>query len=169
MLKSAFFLFLTVLMLGCSARSAKTTSAANENLFVWERPHVTPSNLPIWRAATCKFKKTLAVGLDEISAPEGQNAAERLYYRQSSTDEAHTVSFLDLDTSSPKVQTNGTQSPVSVIQDSGQSMTLLNQRQGAGAFELYTIFRSNGVVIYSRQQNGALIGPFGVLEMGYCN
>jgi len=36
-------------------------------------------------------------------------------------------------------------------------------------FELYTIFRKQGIVIYSQQKDSIFIGPFGVLEMGYCH
>jgi hypothetical protein len=48
-------------------------------------------------------------------------------------------------------------------------MVLLNLHSPDVAVESYTIFRQQGVVIYSQQKESLFIGPFGVLEMGYCH
>jgi hypothetical protein len=153
----------------CSSQSAKESPASNDSLFVWDRPVLIPTNLPITKSATSRFKKGLAVSFQKAPSPLEKNPPERVYYSQSNEDEANTVSFVDLDTRAPKVQSNGGQATLSVVNDSGESVTLLNHREGANAAELYTIFRSSGIVIYSQHQDASLIGPFGVLEMGYCN
>ena len=55
-----------------------------------------------------------------------------------------------------------------VLHDDGNQLVLLNVQSPADAVELYTVFRKQGVVIYSQQKDSLFIGPFGVLEMGYC-
>lgn len=172
MKKHGLLVFGTTLLLGCSSPSATeplARSTSSNELFVWDRPVLIPSNLPIGKSATCRFKKGLSVSFQKTPTPQDENPPERVYYSQSNEDEANTVSFVDLDTRAPKVQSNGGQGTLSVINDSGQIITLLNHPEGADVAELYTIFRSTGIVIYSQQQDASLIGPFGVLEMGYCN
>jgi len=138
--------------LACSSQSAKESSASkeapaasNDSLFVWDRPVLIPANLPIAKSATCRFKKGLSVSFQKAPTPQEKNPPERVYYSQSNEDEANTVSFVDLDTRTPKVQSNGGQATLRVINDSGESITLLNHRDGANAVELYTIFRSTGI------------------------
>ncbi len=111
----------------------------------------------------------MAVSFEKLKT-DPQDAPERIYYSVSDEDETDTVSFIDLDTKNPKVQSNGGQASLKVVSDDGNKITLLNTGQaGAEGAELYTIFRNKGVVIYTQQIDAALIGPFGALEMGYCN
>jgi hypothetical protein len=79
------------------------------------------------------------------------------------------VSFTDLDTKNPKLESNGGQSRLVVVFNDDEKVTLLNLGNNqTDAAEMYTIFRKKGVVIYSQQKDSTFIGPFGVLEMGYC-
>lgn len=147
-------------MLGCS-KSA--------DLFVWNRPILAGSHLPLAQSATCRFKKSLAVSFQKVVTKEEPNSPERIYYSAGDENESDTVSFLDLDTKTPKVQSNGGQASLSVVNDDGQTLTLLNIQPGSSTAEMYTIFRNTGIVIHSQQKNSLFIGPFGVIEMGYCN
>jgi hypothetical protein len=159
-----------LVMLGCSKPAAKEASipaALGDNLFVWDRPFSFPINLPIAQSTTCRFKKGLAVTFQKIITKDEPNPPERVYYSAGDEDISDTVSFLDLNTKAPKVQTNGGQASLAVVYDDGQRLTLLNDK-AAGA-EMYSIFRNKGVVIYNQQMDSPLIGPFGIIMMGYCN
>jgi len=138
---------------------------------VWNRPTFVPSNLPITKSATCKFKNELATTFEAQHIDGQQGSPEGIHYSQSNEDEneAGTVAFVDLDTKQPKVQSNGGQADLVRIGDAGEQLTLLNIGRDGSGTELYTIFRSTGVAIYSQQKNSVLVGPLGVLEMGYCN
>jgi len=161
----------SVLMLSCSGPSAKEspTRASDDPLFVWDRPVLIPTNLPITKSATCRFKAGLAVSYEKKITNQELSPPGRVYYSESNEDEANTVSFVDLDTRSPKVQSNGGQGNLEVVNDSGEIVTVLNHPPGADGAELYTIFRKTGIVIYSQQKDSLPIGPFGVIAMGYCN
>jgi hypothetical protein len=153
----------------CLISCSKPPGQRSDNLFVWDRPSVTPNNLPITQSATCRFKNGLAASFDAELSNKEPNPPRRIYYSQSDEDEANTVSFVDLDTKTPKVQSNGGQGALVVVSDVGGQLTLLNLARAGDGAELYTIFRNTGIVIYSQQKNSAFLGPFGVLEMGYCN
>jgi hypothetical protein len=163
------------LMPGCSKPAAKEPSASSsafiDNLFVWNRPASPAANLPIGQTATCRFKKGLAASFQKVSTKEEPNGPERVYYMASDENEADTVAFLDLDTNTPKVQSNGGQAPLKVLYKDGKMLTLIHtaQRPLSGGTEVYTIFRDKGIVIMSQQQDALDIGPLGVIEMGYCN
>lgn len=74
---------------------------------------------------------------------------------------------------SPKVRSNGGQAPLSVLYSDKEMLILvhtsLDPEVSGGAAEMYTVFRNEGVVTHSTQKDSTLIGPFGVIEMGYCN
>jgi hypothetical protein len=83
---------------------------SNDNLFVWQRPFFVPKNLPVSRSATCSFKKGLSVGFSKPPSSNGKSEApERISYSVSDENEADTVSFINLDTKTPIVQSNGGQ------------------------------------------------------------
>ncbi len=127
-----------------------------------------PANLPIKQSATCRIKKTFAVNYHRRVTNAELNAPERIYYSLGEDeDEADTVTFIDLDTKNPKVQSNGGQATLVVTHDDEKRITLVNIQFGGA--EMYTIFKSKGVVIYSQQKESLLIGPFGAFAMGYCN
>jgi hypothetical protein len=150
-------------------KSASTS--ANGDLFVWERPYYPVSNIPITRSATCSFKQGLSVGLQKPPSAKQKTdgANERVSYSISSENESDTVSFTNLDTKTPTIQSNGGQASLVVLHDDGNQLALLNIQSPADGIELYTIFRKQGVVVYSQQKESSFIGPFGVLEMGYCH
>jgi len=156
------------LVSGClkpGARQSKT-------LFVWDRP-VAFARLPIAKSTTCRIKKSLAAYYSKTITNEEPDPPERVYYEAGDEDEGDTVAFVDLDTKSPKVQSNGGQAPLSVLSDDGVTLQLINRRGlepgPGGGTEIYTIFRDKGVVLHSLQKTAFLVGPFGTLEMGYCN
>jgi len=142
-------------------------------LFVWSRPTQFPINLPITQSATCRFKKSVGLGFQGKVADDKSHPPEGISYSAADEDEANTVTFIDLDTRSPKVRSNGGQASLEVLYNDGEMLTLvhtsLTPETSGGAAEMYTVFRSKGVVIHSEQKNSPLIGPFGVTEMGYCN
>lgn len=137
-------------------------------MFVWHRPIQFPINLPITQSATCRFRKSLAAGFTKAATDNKSHIPEGISYSADDEDEADTVTFMDLDTRSPKVRTNGGQSPLQVLYSDPQMLTLATAYSG-GDVELYTIFRNEGVVIHSAQKASPVIGPFGLMEMGYCN
>ncbi len=142
-------------------------SKANDYLFVWSRPMQLPINLPITQSATCRFKKSLGVGFQkpdtESRRPDG------ISYSAHDEDETDTVTFIDLDTRSPTVRSNGGQAAFRVLNSDKEIVSLVHTTLDGSATEMYTIFRTEGVVIHSTQLRSPLIGPFGVIEMGYCN
>lgn len=148
-----------------SATKASHSNAPSNNLFTWTRPDSPRSRLPITQSATCRFKRSLGVAFTNLGA-ELATAGKQIHYQIGDEDESDTVSFVDLDTKTPKVQSNGGQASLNVVYDDGQRLTLLNNQQ-AGA-EMYTIFRDSGVVVYTQQKESLLIGPFGMIAMGYC-
>jgi len=146
------------------------TTSSDGDLFVWGRPFYPMSSVPITRSATCSFKQGLSVGFQKPpSAKRKNDGAERISYSMSTENESDTVSFINLDTKTPTVQSNGGQASLIVLHDDSNQLTLLNVQSPADGIELYTIFRTQGVVIYSQQKDSFFIGPFGVLEMGYCH
>jgi len=56
-----------------------------------------------------------------------------------------------------------------VLNSDKEIVSLVHTTVDDSATEMYTIFRTEGVVIRSEHQRGPLIGPFGVIEMGYSN
>jgi hypothetical protein len=182
----ALLLFSALVTLGCSKPTAKgppSSASSADNLFVWNRPPSPLLKLPITQSATCRFKKVLDVsfrkkfsGWDRMLArlgqgkliPDDPNEPERVYYSAHDEDEADTVAFLDLDTNAPKVQSNNGQAALQVLYRDPQMLTLIHTE--AGDTEVYTIFLDKGVVTLSQHENSVIMGgPFGVLEMGYCN
>jgi hypothetical protein len=165
--------FCALAMLGCSKPSAKEASVStgsNDNLFVWDRPASPLPNLPITRSATCRFKKGIAVSFHRLST-EPPTAPERIFYSADDEDESDTVAFVDLDTDTPKVQSNGGQGLLRVLYKDARMLTLTHTAAAPspGGTEVYTIFLDKGVVILSQQQDAPLIGPLGATLMGYCN
>jgi hypothetical protein len=160
-----------LVLLGCSKPATKETpasGASDGDLFVWLRPKTTiPISLPIAQSTTCSFKKGLSASFMKIVPPDGPIVPERIYYSTSDENETDTVSFVDLDTNSPKVRSNNGQASLKVIYRDENMLTL--GHTALNVFESYTIFTKKGVVIMSQHQNEAIIGPFGVMEMGYCN
>jgi hypothetical protein len=73
---------------------------------VWDRP-IAVAHLPIAKSTTCRIKKSLAVSYSKKITNEELDPPERVYYDAGDEDEADTVAFVDLDTKSPKVQSNG--------------------------------------------------------------
>ena len=149
----------------------KTASTPSDgDLFVWERPFYPVSNVPITRSATCSFKQGLSVDFQKPpSAKQKNDVAERVSYSTSNENESDTVSFTNLDTKTPTVQSNGGQASLVVLHDDGNQLALLNAQSPSDGIELYTIFRRQRVVIYSQHKQSLFVGPFGVLEMGYCH
>jgi hypothetical protein len=142
-------------------------SKANDYLFVWSRPMQFPINLPITQSATCRFKKSLGVGFQKPDAESRR--PEGISYSAHDEDETDTVTFVDLDTGSPTVRSNGGQAALRVLTSDKEIISLVHTISGGTAAEMYTIFRTEGIVIHTQQQRSLLIGPFGVIEMGYCN
>jgi len=141
-------------------------SKGSDYLFVWSRPMQLPINLPITQSATCRFKKSFGVGFQK---PDAQSRRpEGISYSAHDEDEADTVTFIDLDTRSPTVRSNGGQAPLRILYRDNEMLSVLHTTSD-GAAEMYTIFRTEGVVIHSTQMRSPLIGPFGVIEMGFCN
>jgi hypothetical protein len=143
---------------------------SSEDLFVWERPFYPVNNIPITRSATCSFKQGLSAGFQKPPSLKQKNdGVERVSYSISPENESDTVSFINLDAKTPTVQSNGGQASLVKLHDDGNQLNLLNIQSPADGIELYTIFRKQGVVIYSQQKDSIFIGPFAVLEMGYCH
>lgn len=169
----AILLFLA----GCSrpvsrqASSSSTQAAQNDDLFEWSRPIRFPINLPIAQSATCSFKKSVGVAFHAADPSNPDDANSRLFkgisYSVSDEDEADTVAFIDLDTRTPKVRSNNGQATLRVLYNDEYTVTVAHTV--GSTTEMYTVFRRQGVVIYSQHQNAEVIGPFGVIEMGYCN
>jgi len=110
------------------ARTSKKASApSNGDLFNWERPFYPVSNIPITPSATCSFKQGLSVGFQKPPSTNQKNdGPERVSYSISSENEADTVSFINLDTKTPTVQSNGGQAPLVALHDDGNQLVLLN-------------------------------------------
>ena len=116
------------------------------------------------------MKKGLSAASFKPPSQKGKKETpERISYATSDENEPDTVSFTNLDTKTPTVQSNGGQASLVVLHDDGNQLALLNIQSPDEGIELYTIFRQQGVVIYSQQKDSLLIGPFAVLEMGYCH
>jgi hypothetical protein len=165
--------FSALVTLGCtkpSANEASISIGSSDNLFVWDRPASRPPKLPITNSSTCSFKKGVAVSFHRFNT-EPPTVPERIYYSLSDEDESDTVTFLDLDTNAPKVQSNGGQASLQVLYRSGQMLTLIHTAASptTGDTEVYTIFLDKGVVILSQQQDAQQVGPLGSTLMGYCN
>jgi hypothetical protein len=142
---------------------------SSDDLFVWQRPFFVPNNLPISRSATCSFKKSLSAAFEKSPGQKGnKEAPERITYATGKENEADTVSFTNLDTKTPTVQSNGGQASLLVLHDDGNQLALLNLQSPDVGIEYYTIFRQQGVVVYTQQKDSLLIGDFAVLMMGYC-
>jgi hypothetical protein len=156
-------------MLTLAALAANGCSKSSGDLFVWDRPTTPrPPKLPITQSASCRFKKTFAVGFYEF--PGDPNRPRRVYYSASDGDEADTVAFLDLDTNAPKVRSNGGQESLKVLYKGVRTLTLIHAAEDPfETTEVYTIFLDKGVVILSQQGDAAMLGPYGEIEMGYCN
>lgn len=157
-----------LLVSGCAKKSFEKparTDSSGDSLFVWERPVFPSPKLPIKQSATCRFKKGLGVSFERLKT-EPATAPERIYYSVSDENELDPVAFVDLNTPTPKVQTNGGQASLNILYDDGQTIALL-ANESAGR-DLYTIFRNKGIVIYTQQKDSPFIGPFGVVMMGYC-
>jgi len=140
----------------------------NDYLFVWRRPVQFPISLPITLSATCRFKKSLAAGFQKPGTDDKSEIPDGISYSADDEDEANRVTFMDLDTRSPKVRTNGGQSPLTVLYSDSQMLTLASAYSGSDV-EMYSVFRNEGIVIHSTQKTSTFIGPFGLMEMGYCN
>jgi hypothetical protein len=165
--------FSALVTLGCakpSANEASVSIGSSDNLFVWDRPAAPIPKLPITNSATCSFKKGVAVSFHRFNT-EPPTVPERIYYSLSDEDESDTVTFLDLDTNAPKVQSNGGQASLQVLYRSGQMLTLIHTAASPtnGDTEVYTIYLDKGVVILSQQQDAQQVGPLGSTLMGYCN
>ena len=148
----------------------RSADLPKDELFVWERPFYPISNVPISRSATCSFKQGLAASYEtrRINGT-GRQEPGRIYYSTTPENESDTVAFLNLDTKTPLVQSNGGQASLIVVHDDGDQLTLLNLQSPEVGIELYTLFRKQGIVIYSQQKESLVLGPFAVLEMGYCH
>lgn len=153
-----------------TSKKVAAPSKSDDELFVWERPFYPVSNIPITRSATCSFKQGLSAAFQKLpSTKQNKGAPERVTYATSTENESDTISFTNLDTKSPTLQSNGGQASLVVLHDDGNQLILLNIQSPADGIELYTIFRRQGIVSYSQHKDSILIGPFAVLEMGYCH
>ena len=163
-------MMVSVTLLACCVGCSRVPATQKtDDLFVWNKPTGVPNNLPISQSTTCRFKHGLSAGFYAQSGGDLPNPSRSIHYSHSNEDEANTVSFIDLDTKSPKVQSNGGEANLAVVSDVGGQLTLLNVGRDGEAVEVYTLFKDTGVVIYSQQKDSMSLGPFGVLEMGYCN
>ena len=161
-------LFGTAIFVALVWCSQPAQAGKNDYLFVWRRPIQFPVNLPITQSATCRFRESLAAGFQKATTDGKSHPPEGISYSADDEDEADTVTFINLDTHSPTVRTNGGQSPLTVLYSDPQMLTLASAYSG-GDVETYTVFRNDGVVIHSTQKASPFIGPFGLMEMGYCN
>src|SRR5208283_3359153 len=102
----------------------KASALSNGDLFDWERPFYPVSNIPITRSATCSFNQGLSVGFQKPPSTNHKNdeRPERISYSMSSENEADTVSFINLDTKTPTVQSNGGQASLVVLHDDGNQL-----------------------------------------------
>ena len=142
-----------------------------DDIFVWSRPEFPIDNRPLGKSATCLFKQSLDATYYKRITNAEPNPPARIYYGNGPENEADTVSFIDLDTGHPTVQSNGGRAPLLVLTSSANQISLVN-KNGLGtaeAVEIYTIFRDSGVVVHTKQWRNPLLGPFSTLEMGYCN
>jgi hypothetical protein len=144
----------------------------DEYFFVWRRPLQIPNNLPLTDSTTCRFKKSVSAGYQPPS-DDKEHPPEGISYSASDEDETDTVTFINLDTPSPTVRSNGGQAAVKVIYRDAEMTTVvhtsLTSEIWGGAVEMYTIFKQTGVIIHSQQKDSLFAGPFGVPAMGYCN
>jgi hypothetical protein len=87
-------------------------------------------------------------------------------------DERDTISFTDLDTRTPKLESNAGQVSLGLLSDDEDKVVLMNagvDNNPADGVEIYTIFRKKKIVIYTQQKDSPiLLGPFGYMGMGYC-
>jgi hypothetical protein len=125
------------------------------------------SNLPITQSTTCRFGKAFSVNYRR-NTDDSPSKPERMFFSVSEeTSGTDTVSFADLDTAHPKVVSNGGQGTLRVVAEDGEVLAL--ELTSGPTLDVYTIYRAKGIVVYSQHKNSLLIGPLGVLEMGYCN
>jgi len=124
-------------------------SKGSDYLFVWSRPMQLPINLPITQSATCRFKKSFGVGFQKPDAES--RLPEGISYSAHDEDEADTVTFIDLDTRSPTVRSNGGQAPLRVLYSDSEMISVIHTSLDGSAAEMYTICRTEGVVIIAVQ------------------
>lgn len=159
-----------------SGAPAKAQGPAQQtpDIFAWTRPNFPLGNhLPLGQSATCRFKHSmLAMHFQDRAT---NDAEARIHYSSDSEDEADTISFTNLDTDSPTVQSSGGQGKLLVAAASAELWVLINRTGlngpgylGEPAAEVYTLFKKAGVVVHHGAHMG-LAGPAGSLEMGYCN
>jgi hypothetical protein len=138
--------------------------AAADNLFVWDRPGIPTymSSGTIANSTTCSFKKSMATSVH----------SGRIVYSLSDEDERDTVSFTDLNSAAPRLESNAGQVTVQKLSDDSDKVVLLNagrDNNPADGVEIYTIFRKKRLVIYTQQKDSFLLSePFGDIAMGYC-
>jgi len=83
-----------VALAACSPPAPKEVSRSpaqagqSDWLFVWSRPAQFPMNLPITQSATCRFRKSLAVGFQEAITSDMPHPPEGTSYSAADEDEA---------------------------------------------------------------------------------
>ena len=155
----------------CSTPSGpKAAPPKSDYIFNWSKP-VASTSLPITQSATCSFKRSVGTDFRSDDGDKANTLPIGISYSVADENEADTVSFVDLDTTKPKSQSNGGQASLEVNYDDGDMLTLSHSAllPVGGTVETYTIFRKKRIVIHNQQQNSAIVGPSGVLEMGFCN
>src|SRR5215469_14631680 len=100
----------SIVLLLCTISCRKETlakPATTDDIFVWDRPTLAIDNRPIAKSATCRFKQSLDATYYHKVTNEEPNSPARVYYGNGPENESDTVSFINLDSAHPIVQSNG--------------------------------------------------------------
>jgi hypothetical protein len=154
-------------------KSARGSSQLIES-FDREQSSVPPL-LPITQSTTCSFNRINGVSF-EFREKEGETGrvprysgdGGKIYYDSSVESQPNIASFVDLDTDNPKIAANQGQGNLIRIYEDGVTIQLIDSTPlNSGTVIAYTIFKKEGVAIWSKQYN--LFGvPYGSMAMGYC-
>lgn len=145
---------------------------SDRDLFTWKPTQglLSPSK-NITDSTNCSFRKSFNVffNADDPTQPTGQ----KIRYSYSNDNTADTISLIDLDTDHPKIRTNSGEFEPAIVDNNPSTITLVdinNIKSSLGhPITIYKLFKKNGILIYADANDGPIVGPFGSLEMGYCN
>jgi hypothetical protein len=165
------FSLLGLLSAGCN------NQYKNQEIFNWENP-IQLRKLPIGDTTTCQFKKSMAANISKIDPSGGVHDKESVYYTLADEDLGNTVTFTGLNSSHPKIVTNGGQAELVRVNrkqddiDTTWSPDIMQVvvKSSAGralVVETYSLDRSIGAIVYTKQ--GMFLGLESIIEMGYCN
>jgi hypothetical protein len=133
-----------------------------------------PVILPITQSATCTFNRLSGASFefrekeDTVGRASTGEEKAKIYYDSWVESQPNIVSFIDLDTKEPKMTANmGQDSLIKAYEDEEVIQMVEGNTLSTGTMITYTIFKKDGVAIWSKQYNFLGV-PVGYMGMGYC-